>query len=53
MNGPSLKTNLLVDQGSSRPCHNLCQPRRWTKPIILSDEPRDFSEFPLVEIAAA
>ena len=25
----------------------------WTKPTILSDEPRDFSEFPLVEIAAA
>jgi hypothetical protein len=27
--------------------------KRWTKPVILSDEPRDFSEFPLVEIAAA
>jgi hypothetical protein len=27
--------------------------KRWTNPTILSDEPRDFSEFPLVEIAAA
>ncbi len=45
---------------SSHPVTHLRQPEfrecsraAWTKPTILSDEPRDFSEFPLKTTAAA
>jgi hypothetical protein len=42
--GPRLVSSLPQPVSTKKP---------WTKPTILSDEPRDFAEFPLVDTAAA